>query len=79
VYDAITEPGPTGPGRRIKLGEINARIAPLSITADGLAQLGIQSVGNERSAKLYDNNDWPAICDAIIALVSRAAVQKEAA
>ena len=64
---------------RLKLGEINARIAPLSITADGLAQLGINSVGNERSAKLYDNNDWPAICDAIIALVSRAAVQKEAA
>lgn len=64
---------------RIKLGDINARIAPLSITADGLAQLGFRSVGTERAAKLYNGADFPAICDRLIATISHAKVAKEAA
>jgi len=43
----------TGPAKTIKLGDINALIAPLSITADGLAQLGFPHVGTDRAAKLY--------------------------
>ena len=48
-------------GTRIKLGDINAAIAPLSITADGLAQLGFPNAGNEKAAKLYRASDWPEI------------------
>lgn len=61
---------------RIKIGEINARIAPLKIDAEGLAQLGFNPVGTERAAKLYNERDWPAICEAIIAVVSRAESQQ---
>ena len=64
---------------RIKLGDINARIAPLAITADGLAQLGFQSVGNERAAKLYAESEFPRICDALIERLMSAAEQKLAA
>lgn len=48
-------------GQRIKLGDINAAISPLSITADGLAQLGYRPVAQERGAKLYDASQLPAI------------------
>jgi len=63
----------TAPGRTMKLGDINAAIAPLSITADGLAQLGFVHVGNERAAKLYRESDFQAICDALIRHVQQAA------
>jgi len=45
--------------------DINAAIAPLSITADGLAQLGFQHIGTEKAAKLYRASDWPAIREAL--------------
>ena len=51
---------------RINLGEINRRLAPLHVTVDGLAQLGIQSVGKEKSAILYRASDFRGICVAII-------------
>lgn len=58
---AAGEPGmvmakPPTLSRRVKLGDINAAIAPLTITADGLASLGFQPVGNAGAAKLYDAN-----------------------
>jgi len=56
---------PAVPSRRVKLGEINAWIAPLAITAEGLAKLGFQSVGTERAAKLYDAAQLPAMCEAM--------------
>ena len=49
----------------LKLGEINARLTPLSITAEGLAQLGFPVVATDRSAKLYRESDWIAMVDAI--------------
>lgn len=52
-------------GGRIKLGEIQARIAPLSITAAGLAQLGFAHVGAEGTSKLYRACDFAAICAAM--------------
>lgn len=60
------------PAVRIKLGDINARIAPMTITADGLAQLGINSVGTERSAKLYDAADFPNICKRLHVVLNNA-------
>lgn len=47
---------------RIKLGEINARIAPLTVTADGLHTLGFSPVGTDRAAKLYAVSDFHAMC-----------------
>lgn len=54
------------PSARIKLGDINARIGPLSITAEGLARLGFAPVGQQRAAKLYAAADFPAMCDAMV-------------
>jgi predicted phage-related endonuclease len=62
----------------IKLGEINAAIAPLSITADGLARLGFNPVATDKAAKLYDAPDFPRICEALVALLRRASVAKAA-
>jgi putative phage-type endonuclease len=50
----------------IKLGEINARIAPLSINADGMKLLGFDFVATDKSAKLYRESDFGAMCTAII-------------
>lgn len=46
--------------------DINASIAPLSITAEGLATLGFPHVGTEKAAKLYRAADLPAIYAAMV-------------
>jgi len=69
---------PTPAGVKIKLGDINARIAPLTITADGLRQLGFEPAGRDRSATLYREADFPHICHAM-AKVLEQATQKKAA
>ncbi|HGM6729747.1 TPA: YqaJ viral recombinase family protein [Stenotrophomonas maltophilia] len=51
---------------KIKLGDINARIAPLSISADGLAMLGFKPINATGAAKLYDQAQFPAMCRAMI-------------
>lgn len=58
---------------RIKLGDINASIGPLSITAGGLAELGFAPVGQERAAKLYGCYDLPAIYRAMADVIAAAA------
>lgn len=72
---AAGEPGmviakPPTPSRRVKLGEINAAIAPLSITAEGLAQIGFRPVGNQGAAKLYESADFDRIRERLIRLIS---------
>ncbi|WP_206515414.1 lambda-exonuclease family protein [Xanthomonas arboricola] len=57
----------------IKLGDINAKIAPLTITADGLAQLGFMPVTIERASKLYDAAKLPAMFSAMQQVFARAA------
>lgn len=74
---AAGEPGigiakPPASTARIKLGDINSWIAPLSITAEGLATLGFKPVGNQGAAKLYAANDFPVICTALIDVVGQA-------
>jgi len=65
----------------LRLGQICERIAPLSITADGLAVLGFVHSGTDKAAKLYHEADFPAICQAIANHVIAAANRhrKEAA
>ncbi|WP_372174348.1 YqaJ viral recombinase family protein [Xanthomonas axonopodis] len=60
---------------RIKLGDINAKIAPLTITADGLALLGFQPVTIERASKLYDSAQLPAMFSAMQQVFARAAAE----
>ena len=60
------EAPPVAPsGKTMKLGEINERIAPVTITRDALAWLGFSPVGKERAAYLYDAAAFPRICEAI--------------
>lgn len=66
-------------GARLKLGEINARLAPIALTADGLAALGFQPVATEKAAKLYAAADLPRMCAALIALLSKVSGQQRAA
>lgn len=44
-------------GATLKLGEINALIAPFSTTAEGMKQCGIEPAGRERTAVLYRRAD----------------------
>ncbi len=59
-------------GHLIKLGDINALIAPLSINADGLASLGFVPVSTERATKWYAAAEFPAICHTLKQVLSDA-------
>lgn len=59
----------------IRLGQINERLAPITLTADGLAQLGFAHAMTDKSAKLYRQSDFLSICAALqrhISAVSQA-------
>lgn len=72
---------PRDDGARIKLGDINAAIAPLTITQSGLSQLGFEAAGRERTSTLYKASDLLPICQAIISRMSGIAfnLQRKAA
>ena len=70
-------PTPAKSAAKVKLGDINAMIAPLSITADGLAQLGFQSIGMERAAKLYSSADVPLMLAMMIQRLQNATFPKQ--
>jgi exodeoxyribonuclease (lambda-induced) len=50
----------------LRLGQINERLAPVALTADGLARLGFAPAATDKSAKLYHESDFPAICAALV-------------
>lgn len=82
VSGTIQPPPAAPPVGQIKLGDINAWIAPLAITADGLAALGFRPVAAKGAAKLYAGEDFPRICGALAHLIAGAparAAQKKAA
>lgn len=60
----ITQPA-VDDGQRIKLGDITARLG-FTLTADFLASIGFEHVGQERAAKLYRASDFPAICGELV-------------
>lgn len=66
---------PADDGTRMTLGEINARIAPVSITVAGLSDLGYEPVAVVKAARLYRASDFKAICAAISAHVLAAPVK----
>lgn len=56
----------TDTGARLTLGQINERIAPLSISVAGLAELGFDPVEQVKASRLYRESDFPAICRAMV-------------
>ena len=66
---------PAGPPT-LKLGEINARLSPIQLTAEGLVQLGFPVVSVDRGAKLYREESFPAMCDAVIAAAAKAKLKQ---
>lgn len=60
-----TAPAPATPPT-LKLGEINQRIAPLSIDAAGLAALGFTPAATDKNAKLFHEHQLPAILAAMV-------------
>jgi putative phage-type endonuclease len=69
---------PTPAGAKIKLGDLNARISPIVVTADGLKTLGINPAAKEHGSTLYMESDFPRICSALSGVLA-AAQQKKAA
>jgi exodeoxyribonuclease (lambda-induced) len=63
----------------MRLGQINERLAPIALTADGLARLGFAPAATDKSAKLYHEADFPAMCAALIRHVDGVAQQARAA
>ena len=60
----------------LKLGDVNARLTPIQVTADGLRELGIEPAGRDKRAVLYSESQFVAICEAI---AGRAIAAKHAA
>jgi len=69
---------PAAAGARIKLGDINARIAPITVTSDGLRTLGFVPAAREKGATLYALADFGLICAALQDVLADAAQQKAA-
>ncbi len=63
---------PVRPPVRLKLGDINAAIAPLSITADGLARLGFHPVATDRASRLYEAATFEQIRAALLKVLTSA-------
>lgn len=59
-------PAATAMPPSLKLGEIQRRIAPLSIDAAGLAALGFPHVSTQGAAKLYHDQDYPRMLAAML-------------
>lgn len=63
---AGTEPAQSDSGPpTLCLGQINDRLKPVALTADGLASLGFAHVATDKAAKLYRESDFQSICSAL--------------
>jgi predicted phage-related endonuclease len=62
----------------LRLGQINERIAPLAITAAGLELLGFKPT-KDGAASLYQEQDFAAMVDSMVASLRTAAQQQQAA
>jgi len=71
VADAAIKTAAKNPdsGARLTLGQLNDRLAPVSINVAGLHELGFDPVEQVKSARYFRECDFPAICRAISAHV----------
>jgi hypothetical protein len=64
----------------LRLGQINERLAPIALTAEGLATLGFKHSATDKAAKLYFESQFPELCTALIRhLTAVAQCQEKAA
>ncbi len=63
----------------LRLGQINERLAPIALTAEGLARLGFAHAMTDKSAKLYRESDFLRICAALQRHIAAVAEQPKAA
>jgi putative phage-type endonuclease len=89
----VTEPAPMAVSRpapvvhatpvgapTLRLGQINERLAPIALSAEGLASLGFAPAATDKAAKLYHESSFPLICAALIRHIEAASGdQKKAA
>lgn len=74
----VAAPAPVVVGEAVatlKLGDINTRLAPIQVSAAGLAELGFNPVGKDKSAVLYRETDFPLMCAAIAGHATKAAAR----
>lgn len=57
----------------LRLGQINERLAPITLTADGLVTLGFKHSATDKNARLYHEDQFPEICAALIRHIQAAA------
>jgi predicted phage-related endonuclease len=57
----------------LRLGQLNERLAPITLTAEGLATLGFPYAATEKNSKLYHESDFERICVALIDHIEKAA------
>ncbi|NWF45423.1 hypothetical protein F3K02_09205 [Hydrogenophaga sp. D2P1] len=65
-------------GTRLTLGQLNDRLAPVSINVAGLSTLGFDPVEQVKASRFYRECDLPAICGAISAHVLAACATEAA-
>jgi putative phage-type endonuclease len=64
----------------LRLGVINERLAPIALSAEGLASLGFTHAATDKAAKLYHESSFPLICAALVRHIEAASSgQKKAA
>ena len=44
---------------------VDARLAPIQVSTDGLRELGIEPAGRDKRAVLYRESQFAGLCDAI--------------
>ncbi len=50
----------------LTLGTINERLSPISLSAAGLAEFGIEPLATKKAAKLYSQSQFEQLCRAIV-------------
>ena len=70
-------PAPASPPT-LKLGQIGERLG-FALQADFLKRLGFEPAGRERAALLFHEQQFPLICEALVAHVRTVQAQREAA
>ena len=48
------------------MGAINERLSPISLSAAGLAEFGIEPLATKKAAKLYSQSQFEQLCRAIV-------------
>lgn len=59
-------PAPADETPTLTLGVINDRLHPISVSAAGLAEFGIEPLATKKAAKLYSQSQFEQLCRAIV-------------